>query len=190
MADPDPADGIYAGLRTVTDNQFPRSCERCGTVFQDLQELIGKTSSFGDSSGLEDPELQNPGPVRLARVCRCDAMIVVLCSNRRDLSPQGAARRRLFDEILAKLLAQGVPEAMARSELRRMLHGQGSPLLDSFPDIAAELFPKPAVDFSQLEICDKCGGRFPFKQVAMRDGQFLCARCTRKGTGFLARWFS
>jgi hypothetical protein len=124
--------GAYGRLRTASPEDFPKTCGTCGAVYRNFDEFIRNTESPGTASGLgEFPGAKKaPAQVGVFRNCRCRSTLMVLCRDRRDETPGGLERRRLFNDLLKFLVDHGVSRATARAELQRVARGGDSDLLN------------------------------------------------------------
>ncbi len=121
---------LYANLRELAQGSFPRRCNTCGRNFKTADELLRATSSIAsDHSGLKQG-IDDDGTViiELFRNCSCGSTLMDFFHSRRDVTAAGAQRRHLFDSTVRKLVANGVEEVRARTEILGWLRGQGSNL--------------------------------------------------------------
>jgi hypothetical protein len=87
-------DKIYAGV-------FPKACACCGRVYRDADEYLSETVRIGKpGSAYFYPE---DNTVQEFRDCPCGSTLLLLTGDRRDTSPAGEERRRLFDECVQRL---------------------------------------------------------------------------------------
>ncbi len=122
---------LYAGLRSIAADSFPRHCPTCHRRFETAADFLSAaTRPCYDSSGLRQSE-DDDGQVlvEVFRNCPCGSTLVEVFRDRRDTSPKGLRRRRKFGQLLDMLTRQGVPRDTARTELLRLLSGEPSPLL-------------------------------------------------------------
>ena len=84
-------------------------CPACGKSYASLSECLAETSEEGGSL---------VGSVRnLKRKCTCGCVFVPTLSSQRDTSSEGAARRKLFGELVTLLKASGMTHEQARQQL-------------------------------------------------------------------------
>ena len=85
------------------------SCPACGKSYASLSECLTETSDEGGTT---------VGSVRnLKRKCACGGVFVPALSGQRDTSADGAARRKLFGELVALLQSAGMTHDQARQQL-------------------------------------------------------------------------
>lgn len=127
---------LYKGLQALTDLSFPKICNTCGKRYETVEEFIEQTEAIRQSSGLkEDLDDDDRVIVGLFRNCTCGSTLMDEFNNRRNLTKSGIARREKFGELLDKLTEKGVPADVARSELLKVMRGEGSELLKVKPGI-------------------------------------------------------
>lgn len=122
---------FYSGLRELAESAFPKRCRNCGRTYQNAAEFVAATEPLAaDKSGLKQ-SLDDDGRaiVELFRNCVCGSTLMDCFNDRRDFSEAGLRRRQRFGELLAHLESQGLDPAIARSELLKVLRGQGSEIL-------------------------------------------------------------
>lgn len=124
----------FAGLKTLSQADFPKHCGSCGRVYQSEVEYFRETLAIrpertGLKSALDDDDATL---VELYRNCVCGSTLMAFFSDRRDPSTAGHRRRHLFDDLLAYLLQNGIEPVAARSELLKVIHGERSELLESW----------------------------------------------------------
>jgi len=86
-------DRLYSG-------KFPKQCNTCGRVYATHAEYIEMTRTLRSAGTLYDDEERE---VQEYRDCACGSSLLVLVGDRRDESPFGQARRRMFDSWLGRL---------------------------------------------------------------------------------------
>lgn len=124
------ADEWYQGLQALSDLSFPKVCATCGQRFETMAEFVSQTEAIQKSSGLkEDLDDDDKVIVNLFRNCTCGSTLMDEFNNRRDLSSAGLKRREKFGEILDKLVRAGYDAGTARTELIKVMRGEGSNLL-------------------------------------------------------------
>ena len=134
MSEPDPQprksfSSLYAGLRTIWDAEFPKTCPKCGRVYECFEEYLVDTFPLPDNSGLMGYDFGNPGEhVGLFRNCACNTTIMAFCHDRRDTTVEGCRRRELFGELLNRLVDTGICAQEARIHLLENLRGNSSDL--------------------------------------------------------------
>ncbi len=123
---------IYEGLLTLIENEYPKTCPKCGRVYPNIAAFIEATTAVDDGSGLMGYETPPAGQqVAIFRNCACGSTIATFCSDRRDTSDKGAHRRNVFARLQADLQERGIAPPRAREELLAFIRGRPSGLLDS-----------------------------------------------------------
>ncbi len=121
---------IYEGLLVLLEEEYPKTCTKCGRTYPDIRTFLDATTTIEAGSGLmsydSDPTHEQ---VAVFRNCPCGSTLATFCSDRRDTSAKGARRREIFRKIHHDLLERGISPANARGELIAFLRGQPSPLL-------------------------------------------------------------
>lgn len=109
---------LYQGLKAIWDTEFPKTCPKCGRVYQSFEEYLMDTLALPNSSGLMGYDIGDPGQqVGLFRNCACETTIMAFCHDRRDLSEAGNRRRQLFGELMNRLVDAGISALDARQKL-------------------------------------------------------------------------
>ncbi len=109
---------LYQGLKAIWDTEFPKTCPKCGRVYQAFEEYLMDTVPLPHSSGLMGYDIGDPGQqVGLFRNCVCGTTIMAFCHDRRDLSETGHRRRQLFGELMNRLVEAGISAMEARQQL-------------------------------------------------------------------------
>jgi hypothetical protein len=119
-----PADPIYVGLQVVENTEFPKACPVCGKVFKNFEEFCAGTEVCSGASGLMDYELPGSHQLQVLRNCSCGSTLSVACGDRRNTSPAGMKRRRLFGDLMELLTGTGMPEEQARHRLKVVLRSR------------------------------------------------------------------
>jgi hypothetical protein len=124
---------LYAGLKALSETSFPKRCSSCGRTYPSTEEFIRETRSVrGGASGLKSSRDESDRSIiELFRNCPCGSTLMDYFDDRRDLTPESAARRRLFDELTRTLQKKGLAKGVARAELLKILAGEQSHLLTS-----------------------------------------------------------
>ncbi len=125
---------LFAGLNALAESAFPKLCRTCGREFATVEQYLRETESLrAGASGLKQSE-DDDGKVivEVYRNCPCGSTLMDFFGDRRDLSPRGLERRERFESLLAHLESQGLERGVARVELLKVLHGQGSDLLREY----------------------------------------------------------
>jgi hypothetical protein len=121
---------LYEGLRAIGDFGFPKTCGNCGKLFPDMHSFVHETQEMSHSSGLMDIGMEQNPELTLWRNCPCGSTLMVNCADRRDHSLKGEQRRERFDKLLEMLVAAGYEREFAREELRKVVRGHTSTILD------------------------------------------------------------
>ncbi len=112
---------IFEGLSPIKDKIFPKTCAKCGTVYESLADFISQTDDLPDSTGLQYfGEGQNS--TALYRNCACQSTLIVLCNNRRDETDRGIKRREVFERLYQMLLKVNPDSKYCRDELLKLLN--------------------------------------------------------------------
>lgn len=114
----DDPDALYAGLRELVEEAFPRRCASCGREYASLQAWLAETRALPRGSGLK-AGMDDGGAavVDLFRNCVCGSTLMESFGDRRDTSPAGEARRRAFARLQEALMRHGLDAGEARREL-------------------------------------------------------------------------
>lgn len=113
-----PISSLYQGLRAIWDTEFPKSCPKCGRVYDSFEEYLVDTHALPQGSGLMGYDIGDPGQqVGLFRNCACGTTIMAFCHDRRDVSEVGNKRRELFGELMNRLVETGASALEARQRL-------------------------------------------------------------------------
>jgi hypothetical protein len=124
------ADDVFAGLRALAADAFPKRCPACGRVYPTAEAYFRETDAVRGRSGLrasrddDDREI-----VELFRNCACGSTLMNFFSNRRDASEHGRRQRERFDALLRRLQDFGIDPATARAEIIKVLRGESSEVL-------------------------------------------------------------
>lgn len=123
----------YLGLKSLSEQAFPKRCPRCGRIFESAAEFIRSTQTVRTgSSGLKSARDDSDRPlVELFRNCPCGSTLMDRFDDRRDLSDPGLRRRKLFGQLLKVLEDRGMDTELARVELLKLLRGEHSPVLEA-----------------------------------------------------------
>ncbi|WP_053981948.1 hypothetical protein [Marinagarivorans algicola] len=125
---------LFAGLTALAESSFPKTCNTCGRNYPDVESFISQTQGLIGHSGLKASTGDTGAPlVELFRNCVCGSTLLDLFNDRRDISNEGIERRLRFDQLLRYLEARNIPRLQARSEILKVLHGEGSKLLSQLP---------------------------------------------------------
>ena len=110
------AESVANKLQKHYSNMFPKKCNTCCRIYKtreqylDETKLLQKTSTIYDEVGLQE-----------YRNCVCGSTLVLWSQDRRDNTPYGVARRKLFDECLEKLMKLSEEsEEQVRQRLRQI----------------------------------------------------------------------
>lgn len=116
---------LFAGLKELAESSFPKYCGCCHRIYRNSAEFLAATLPLRtDSSGLKQSLDDNDHIiVNLFRNCVCGSTLLECFRNRRDLSKEGIKRRLQFQDMVDKLVAKGCPEATARVDLLKIIHG-------------------------------------------------------------------
>lgn len=123
---------LFAGLKALAESAFPKRCRNCGRVFETAEQFLYETKHIDQSrSGLKQSRDDNDATiVEVYRNCLCGSTLMDFFSDRRDLSEVGLRRRDKFNKLIEQLVARGWSQQLARSELLKILRGEGSELIE------------------------------------------------------------
>jgi len=131
---------FYRDLQEMVDTTFPKTCPKCGQVYTTKEAFLKDTIpvkdlTLEDRSGLfcKDTDPDRPA-VGLFRNCTCGTTLMADFKDRRDNSLEGNLRRQRFDTLIDTLSKLGISATEAREELLKILHGQGSSLINDLLD--------------------------------------------------------
>ena len=128
---PTSTDDLYKGLKALGEGAFPKRCANCGRVYATAEEFLHETLLLNGRSGLRQGlDDEEKAVVELFRNCVCGSTLMDLFGNRRDVSERGQQQRDQFDRLLASMEARGVQRSIAREELRKLLRGEKSALVE------------------------------------------------------------
>ncbi len=123
---------LYAGLNAIAADAFPRHCNTCGARFETAEEFLNQTEALRNTTGVRESYDDDDAPlVEVYRNCPCGSTLMEEFADRRDNSPAGVERRRVFDVLTARLVGAGFDQELATRELRKVLRGQPSVILPS-----------------------------------------------------------
>jgi len=131
---------FYRGLQELVNSSFPKTCPKCGRVFPTTAAFLADTTPVRnikqeDRSGLFCIDDSRVGTaVGLFRNCTCGTTIMADFRDRRDNSPDGRLRRQRFDALMELLTGKGLSIPDARRELRKVLQGKPSTLIENLID--------------------------------------------------------
>lgn len=130
---PEPNDqAIYEGLLALLQNEFPKTCPKCGRVFPTLESFVDETAVVPDGTGLMGYDTgYRFQQVAMVRNCSCGTSMATFCCDRRDCSENGMRRRAMFDGLLQQLQSRGIDAVLAREQLLAFLRGERSAILES-----------------------------------------------------------
>lgn len=119
---------LYQGLKAIWETEFPKPCPKCGRVYMNFDEYLFDTHELQEESGLMGYDFEDTGRhVGLYRNCACGSTIMIFCMDRRDISESGELRRRLFGEMLERLVKMGMCADSARKALLKSLKAPEAP---------------------------------------------------------------
>ncbi len=124
---------LFDGLQELKVGNFPKICPNCGRVYRSFTQFLAETKPLApDKSGLKSSLDENDQPlVELFRNCVCGSTLMDFYRSRRDHSENGERRRVLFNELLAQFVARGLSPERASDELRVVMSGKRSELLET-----------------------------------------------------------
>ncbi len=125
---------LLAGLKALAASAFPKRCANCGRVYPDEAAYLNETLPVSAAtSGLKSSEDDDGSTiVELFRNCACGSTLLDFFNDRRDDTEAGERRRARFGELLTYLTDRGLAPAEARNELRKVMRGEPSEVLQRF----------------------------------------------------------
>ncbi|TAK91352.1 MAG: oxidoreductase [Burkholderiaceae bacterium] len=125
---------LFAGLQALAESAFPKRCASCGRVFETAQQFMQETEAIrrGQTGLKQSLDDDNRTVIEVFRNCPCGSTLMDFFSDRRDLSDGGLKRREKFGLLLEQLIARGLDPGIARSELLKVLRGEGSAVLNQY----------------------------------------------------------
>ena len=122
---------LFGDLQALVNGAFPKKCNTCGRNFETAEDFVRQTEAIRGKSGLKSALDDDGRPVvELFRNCLCGSTLMDAFRDRRDSSEAGLRRRAKFGELVARLVARGVTPEIARTELLKVLRGEGSSVLE------------------------------------------------------------
>lgn len=122
----------FAWFEVEDRSVFPKICRSCNKQYGSFEEYVSQTTDVNGSGGLaEYPEDDKSSKVGVFRNCECGSTLLVVCFCRRDESEEGEMRRRNFDHMLDRYQSKGISREQARCELRNVMRGGKSHILES-----------------------------------------------------------
>ncbi len=120
---------LFEGLKALIEHGFPKECESCGAVYDNIEQFVELTNPVDSETGLKARDGQESSDVEMVRQCGCGQALCAVCENRRSCSPMAMKRRDLFEHLLGILIDGGMPRKMAKSEILKVMRGEPSQLL-------------------------------------------------------------
>ncbi|CAN5335934.1 hypothetical protein BH09VER1_BH09VER1_52570 [soil metagenome] len=108
-------DASFSDVEDVEELDFPKSCKKCGRVYENFDDYIRRTKAPEETTASKSPEARRA--LEFHRICQCGAPVVVQSENRRDLTAKGLRRRQAFGELQERLIDAGMPREEARGQL-------------------------------------------------------------------------
>jgi hypothetical protein len=123
---------VYEGLLALLQNEFPKTCAKCGRAYPTLESFVDETAAANHGTGLMGYDMgARFQHVAMMRNCSCGSTLMTFCCDRRDISETGVRRRAMFENLLQTLQARGIDALSAREQLLAYLRGEASPILES-----------------------------------------------------------
>lgn len=128
-----PEQELFAGLQALSESAFPKQCRVCERVYRSPDDFFAHSRPLGDRhSGLKSSFDDDDRPiVELFRNCDCGSTLMDFFEDRRDTSARGLKRREVFGKMLALLENRGLPPEQSRPELKGLMNGRPSSLLEA-----------------------------------------------------------
>ncbi|MGD9367971.1 MAG: hypothetical protein PVH87_19885 [Desulfobacteraceae bacterium] len=122
---------LFKGLKALSDASFPKRCAFCGREYATVEAYIQQTEDVAGQSGLKKGYDDDDRPiVELFRNCVCGSTLMDCFNDRRDISESGFKRRKLFGKLMEILTSKGMADNVARDELKKVLRGERSAVLE------------------------------------------------------------
>ena len=113
------------------EKSFPKKCSNCGKEYATLEDYFCKTTSLGNlNNPFHFSDEDNRPFVMISRNCRCGSTLLEVFDDRRDHTEKGKKIREEFGELLGLLVASGLKEETARAELKKVMNGEESAILE------------------------------------------------------------
>jgi hypothetical protein len=122
---------LYANLRELAQDTFPKRCNNCGIVYESSDGFVQFTQNVRPSiSGLKQGyDDDGNAIIELFRNCACGSTLMDVFYTRRDISQSGIKKRKDFDQLLQQLVRSGVKAERARLEISKWLRGHDNELM-------------------------------------------------------------
>ena len=140
----------HTGLRAKLDTSFPKKCMTCGRIFETAEQYFTETVDISEQDkGLKTFVDEDTSVVVEAfRNCLCGSTLMEMFEDRRDISPEGVARRVREEEIANSMkvedpLAESASTAspanstVANKNRRSEKRMPDGPERESYEDLAA-----------------------------------------------------
>lgn len=114
----------FQRLQSLEAAFYPKTCNSCGKVYKTPESFLLETRRINNSNFKVSEDDNGATIIEVFRNCTCGSTLLGNYAERRDLSPEGVQRRKIFDELHAFLVAQGMNPDIARQELRHLFRGQ------------------------------------------------------------------
>ncbi|MEH6626206.1 MAG: oxidoreductase [Motiliproteus sp.] len=122
---------LFEGLKALIEHGFPKECDGCGAVYENIEQFVELTNPVDSDTGLKSRDEQGSADVEMVRQCNCGQSLCAVCEDRRSCNPMALKRRDLFEHLLGILTEGGMPRKMAKSEILKVMRGEPSQLLTS-----------------------------------------------------------
>lgn len=124
--------GAFDFFKLEDPGVFPKVCRSCNRRYESFEDFIESTVDVSGKCGLaEYPDKARSCRVGIFRNCECGSTLLVVCLCRRDESAEGDMRRLNFDKMLDIYEKAGLDRDAARRELRKVMRGGKSTMLES-----------------------------------------------------------
>ncbi len=124
------SDNFFAGLKSIVDSAFPKTCPMCGKTYNNEDAFINETTKLNNQTGLKQSyDDDDHTIVELYRNCSCGSTLMNFFGDRRDTSEAGEKRRAKIGELIEYLITQGLEQDLARTELLKAIRGEKSEVL-------------------------------------------------------------
>ncbi len=118
----DKVNKLLDGLSELADSPFPKECAHCGKLYDSLDQLLNETTPGSEQNKQE-------GGIELTRTCQCSNPVNIQFEDRRAQGELAVKRRELFQNLLTVLTENGMPQGMAKTEIKKVMRGERSSIL-------------------------------------------------------------
>lgn len=111
------SESIEGKLKRLYSVKFPKKCNNCGMIYNSRAEYLQQTKAYLDRHN----SIMEKTRVLEFRDCLCGSTLVVVTEDRRDNTPFGVARRKLFDLCVERaVLISGSDKSVVIQKMREI----------------------------------------------------------------------